>query len=86
MLGFVSICAVLVFLSRPIVAAAQSGDRQNATTYQRRGSEGYAADFGGRNTLRWRPQWLKAIVSAPELRTERIVKAEEALHSISLNA
>lgn len=31
-----------------------------------RGSEGYAADFGGRKTYLWRPQWLEAIAQQAE--------------------
>ncbi len=44
-----------------------------------RGSDGYAADFDGRSTYLWRPQWLEAIAADEARRTSLIKEATKAL-------
>lgn len=44
-----------------------------------RGSAGYAADFGGRRTFLWRPQWLEAIEADAEQSREYVAEADRAL-------
>lgn len=40
-----------------------------------RGADGYAADFGGRRTFRWRPEWLAAAKASPEAPAYRALMA-----------
>ncbi len=45
-------------------------------------SDGYAADFGGRRTFRWKPQWLEAAKADPALAPARkalMARADKAL-------
>lgn len=44
-----------------------------------RGSQGYAADFDGRRTFLWRPQWLRAMVSDADQRRAIERRADAAL-------
>ncbi|WP_379552547.1 alginate lyase family protein [Qipengyuania sp. DGS5-3] len=44
-----------------------------------RGSEGYAADFGGRRTFLWRPVWLEAIAKDDAHSRSVVRQADEAL-------
>ena len=72
-----ALIAVAVFaglgLAAPVVA--QTGE----PTYQCRGSDGYAADFEGRRTFLWRPQWLQAIAADRDRRADLVKEAEKAL-------
>lgn len=63
----------------PTAVMAQSPDAPEAPTYQCRGANGYAADFDGRGTFLWRPQWIEAVAADREQRKERIKEADKAL-------
>ncbi|WP_297509452.1 alginate lyase family protein [uncultured Caulobacter sp.] len=54
----------------------------SAATPVCKASDGYAADFGGRRTFRWKPQWLEAAKTDPALAPARqalIARADKAL-------
>lgn len=69
------VCAVW---ASPATAFAQDSV-SSAPKYQCRGSQGYAADFDGRRTFLWRPQWLQAISADNERREDAISRADKAL-------
>ncbi len=73
-IGTVAVLASLLATSAAVAAPSSA-------TPVCRASEGYAADFGGRRTFRWKPQWLaaaKADRNAPAYRS-LIARADKAL-------
>lgn len=69
----------LLALASPGMLLAQATGPSDTPTYQCRGSQGYAADFGGRSTYLWRPQWLKTIAADEARRDALIAEADKAL-------
>lgn len=65
-------------LTTPAIALAQT-PAPLEQVYECRGSQGYAQDFGGRQTFLWRPQWLEAISADAKRRQDAIDEADKAL-------
>lgn len=66
--------------SAPVLAQPLGQNQANAEQAPVcRGSDGYAADFGGRRTFLWRPQWLEAIKSNPTQSAAIIAEAGKSL-------
>lgn len=76
-MGFLAAVVSAVWATPAVLSAQDS--LSPAPEYQCRGSQGYAADFDGRRTFLWRPQWLEAIAADSERRKDAISRAEKAL-------
>ncbi len=84
---------LLILLALPLSAAAQPTPmsfQPLPNQAQCRGVDGYAADFGGRRTFIWRPEWLNQIKAdrspaAIQTRSQLISKANRVLSQTALS-